>query len=70
MRDQRRITRMMDKMIVLWGRYPDMRFGQFVYNLFDKYLQANGGSSYSIVTMYYSEDEEFEEFLDKMVRMG
>jgi hypothetical protein len=42
MRDSNRIPVIMGKIEQIWKQYPDMRFGQLVFNLYAAYAQDVG----------------------------
>lgn len=53
MRDVNRIDLILDRLKTLWKKYPDLRLGQLILNV----LQAP--------VLYYVEDEELIEILEK-----
>lgn len=55
MRDLKRIPRIMKKLHQVWARYPDLRFYQLVENIQNELDWP----------MFYIEDDEFEELIDK-----
>ena len=54
MRDKDRIKPFCDKLAGLWSNYPDLRFGQFMWNTL-RYLEQERKNP------FYMEDEEFME---------
>lgn len=53
MRDINRIDRILDRLKILWKKHPDLRLGQLILNV----LQDPA--------LYYVEDEELVELLEK-----
>lgn len=73
MREQARISRIIDKIHVLWKRYPDMRFGQLIYNLYRDYMLYTEQYEMRLEVsdmLWALEDDLFEMFLDKKIQMG
>jgi hypothetical protein len=66
MRDAHRIRDILEKIDLVWKRYPDWRFGQLLWNI--GYLR----SEYAFPDdPYYIEDDELEALLDKYItKMG
>lgn len=60
MRDPDRISPMMDLVETTWKRYPDMRLGQFMYNIFYLYQVDRGLSTRD---SFYIEDDDFYSWL-------
>jgi len=58
-RDPKRIKRILDKIYVLWSDSPDLRFGQFLQNIF--------GSAIRDQPVYFKEDDEVEQVLDYLL---
>jgi len=58
-RDPKRIKRMLEKMGKLWRDSPDLRFGQFIQNIF--------GSAIRDQPIYFKEDDEIEKILDYLL---
>jgi len=56
LRDKKRIKRMLKLIQKIWEEYPDLRFGQLIYNT----VVTKSGELFRI---YYMEDEEVEERL-------
>lgn len=54
-RPPERIPRILSKIQAIWERYPDMRFGQLLANLFPKY-ESN---------LFHPEDDRLEQALDE-----
>jgi hypothetical protein len=52
MRDSNRIKPFCDEIAELWSNYPDLRFGQIMYNI-SKYLEIEHRKD-----VFYMEDEE------------
>lgn len=65
MRDPERIDRVLRKIRFIWKKYPDMRFGQLMENLWSVYSsyrwRFTGRSNFSTWNL---EDSDFEKFLD------
>lgn len=66
MRDPERIPKICKKFEEMWSKYPDLRFGQFVYALYYKasHVRKEDGS----IDFFYVEDDEFERILDEFLR--
>jgi len=60
-RDPARIDRIMGKMILLWRKYPDWRFGQLFENVAGCHRK---GCHFHMV------DEDFEKELDRRLEEG
>ncbi|HEC38158.1 hypothetical protein LCGC14_0871660 [marine sediment metagenome] len=58
-RDPKRIQRILEKVGKLWGDSPDLRFGQFIQNIF--------GSAIRNQPVYFKEDDEVEKILDYLL---
>ena len=58
-RDPKRIKRILDKIYVLWSNSPDLRFGQFLQNIFGLALKDQ--------PIYFKEDNEVEKILDYLL---
>jgi len=58
-RDPKRIGRILEKIEKLWENSPDLRFGQFMQNIF--------GSAIKDQPIYFKEDDEVEEILDYLI---
>ncbi|MCP6719583.1 MAG: hypothetical protein KJI71_05200 [Patescibacteria group bacterium] len=58
-RDPKRIQRILEKIGKLWGDSPDLRFGQFIQNVF--------GSAIRDQPIYFKEDDEVEQILDYLL---
>lgn len=61
-RDSERIPRIMAALERLWLTYPDMRLGQLLDNLF---FMSDTGKH-----LFYLEDEESEQAIDKAMQVG
>jgi len=61
MRDPDRILIIVMKFSTLWQRHPDMRFGQLV-----EYVRCVKDTA----SVFYIEDDTFEELLDKRLKEG
>lgn len=61
MRDKDRIKPFCDKLAGLWSNYPDLRFGQFMWNML-RHLEHEGKNP------FYMEDEEFMKELEYYLR--
>ena len=59
MRDPNRIKRILEKIGNLWKVSPDLRFGQFLQNIF--------GSAIRDQPIYFKEDDEVEKILDYLL---
>ena len=59
MRDPKRIKRILEKIGKLWDISPDLRFGQFIQNIF--------GSTVKDQPIYFKEDDEVEKILDYLL---
>ena len=53
-RPKDRINRILGKVGIAWHRYPDLRLGQLLCNI-DSNLEVH---------LFYTEDKQFEEFLN------
>jgi|WetSurMetagenome_2_1015567.scaffolds.fasta_scaffold09230_9 hypothetical protein len=63
MRDPERIERVCRKLYLIWGDYPDMRFGQFLENyIFGHHISHPDGC------IFHIEDDIVEKKLDEMIR--
>jgi hypothetical protein len=58
MRDPKRIPVMLEKIRVLWEKYPDLRLGQLIENV-------RGQSGLGEVDLFYIEDDRMEQALDE-----
>jgi len=58
MRDVKRIPKIMERLQKIWERYPDMRLGQLIENVF-----PNTYKDY--ISAYYIEDEAFIKTLEE-----
>lgn len=56
MRDKDRIPKILERLSVVWKKHPDLRLGQLIGNV----VAGN--------TMYYAEDEELIEAIEKFYR--
>ena len=61
-RDPKRIKRILEKIEKLWQNSPDLRFGQFIQNIF--------GSAIKDQPIYFKEDDEVEKILDYLLGRG
>ena len=65
MRELKRIDRILRKINFIWKKYPDMRFGQLIENLWSCYSgykwSFTGRSNFSTWDL---EDTDFEKFLN------
>ncbi len=59
MRDPNRIKRILEKIAILWQNEADLRFGQFIQNIF--------GSTVKDQPIYFKEDDEVEKILDYLL---
>jgi hypothetical protein len=57
MRDPARIVAVQLALIECWSKFPDMRFGQLVFNI---HRQYSGGRD-----MFYIEDDQWLEWIEK-----
>ena len=62
MRDPKRIPEILARLQLLWERYPDMRLGQLLENV---YPNRPGMPPEYSRTAYYKEDEDFITELEK-----
>lgn len=53
MRDSKRISKILERLEKIWEKYPDLRLGQLITNVVRD------------PTLYYLEDDELLEFLEK-----
>lgn len=58
MRDAKRINRILEKIKFIWNENPDLRLNQIIFNA-NTYIPQNN--------IYYIEDKEFEEALNKII---
>ena len=58
-RDPKRIKRILEKIEKLQENSPDLRFGQFIQNIF--------GSAIKDQPIYFKEDDEVEKILDYLI---
>ncbi len=61
MRDPERIDRVLNKIRVLWTKYPDLRFGQLVSNC---HMIWDG------LDLFLMEDDLLEAALDSLIRLS
>ena len=52
MRDPKRIPKILDRLRIVWEKYPDLRLGQLIENVFPN-------TSYDFISAYNLEDERF-----------
>ena len=57
MRDPKRIKRILDKIEIIWTKYPDLRLNQLIYYLTPRNSDA----------LYSFEDDKFENALDAYI---
>jgi hypothetical protein len=57
MKDPNRIKNILDKLKEIWERYPDLRFGQLIMNLFKDY------------ELFFMEDEELLKEIEDLIRL-
>ena len=60
MRDSKRISRIIAKLLKEWGKNPDLRLGQLIWNAMakkDEWKAPEGNA------LFYIEDEDLEEAL-------
>ena len=62
MRDRNRIKPFCDELAELWSKYPDLRLGQFIYNL-TKYIEREHKKD-----IFYLEDNELMEIIRHQLR--
>lgn len=62
MRDPERIKLFCDELAELWSNWPDLRFGQIMYNI-SKYVQFEHGKD-----MFYMEEDELMEVIRHQLR--
>ena len=58
-RDPKRIKRILEKIKILWEDTPDLRFGQFIQNIF--------GSAIRDQPIFFKEDDKVEKILDYLL---
>jgi len=64
MRDPKRIKNIMERVIELWGIYPDQRFFQFMHNLNSTANKALGNPA--DFDLYNLEDDQLLKLLNKI----
>lgn len=52
MRDEKRITPVLQAIETMWRKYPDLRFGQLIYMLSDRLNGLNGD-------IFFPEDDQW-----------
>ena len=62
MRDINRIKPFCDELAELWAKYPDLRFGQIMWNM-DKYISNEHRKD-----MFYMEDDELMKVIRHQLR--
>lgn len=62
MRDPNRIKPFCDELAELWSNWPDLRFGQIMYNI-AKYVQFEYGKD-----IFYMEEDELMDVLREQLR--
>lgn len=62
MRDPKRMRKILGEIYRIWKKYPDMRFGQLVDNLFVYYIMSIGESIPK--DYFYIEDDRFFKYLE------
>ena len=62
MRDPNRIKHFCDELAELWCNWPDLRFGQIMYNI-SKYIELEHRKD-----IFYLEDEELMKFFREQLR--
>ena len=62
MRDHNRIYPFCSEFAELWAKYPDLRFGQIMYNI-SKYVEMEHKKD-----MFYMEDEELMKIIRHQLR--
>ncbi len=77
MREPERICRILEKLLEIWERDPDCRFGQLVHNIFWQIPETTIVDSQQVVgkflvhkygiDIFNVEDDAFELFLDKLI---
>jgi hypothetical protein len=58
MRDPARIEQILNRIRTIWTEYPDCRFGQLLYYLFDDYFGKD---------LFFVEDDDFIKTLDSKI---
>ncbi|KKM27218.1 hypothetical protein LCGC14_1576890 [marine sediment metagenome] len=48
MREPKRIKRILEKIVILWENSPDLRFGQFIQNIFGSAVNDQFFSKFTI----------------------
>lgn len=64
MRDSNRIYPFCHELAVLWSQYPDMRFGQLMFNI-ESLICTKYGKD-----IFYMEDDEFMTILREKLEAG
>ena len=65
MREEKRIERILEKLKTLWKLVPDERLGQ----VFENYLLSNKNrGDATSVELFFTEDNIYEEKLDKIIK--
>jgi len=57
MKDPNRIKNILEKLKEIWERYPDLRFGQLIMNLFKDY------------ELFFMEDEELLKEIEDLIKL-
>lgn len=81
MRDQQRITQILEIINIIWLKYPDLRFNQLIYNLQNGFsLKDNDAGKINEIQndgflkvgfdLFYLEDDEFIKYLNDVVANG
>ena len=63
MRDPNRIAPFCTELAELWSKYPDLRFGQIMYNI-SKYIEMEHRKD-----VFYLEDEELMKIFREQLRI-
>lgn len=69
MRDPARIPIILEKLNAVWQKYPDIRFGQLIINLYSQ-IPTSSGNIRGSVDFFSIEDPDFERVLDRVLERG
>ena len=69
MRDPARIPTILEKLNAVWQKYPDIRFGQLIINLYSQ-IPTSEEKVRGSVDFFSVEDPDFEIVLDRVLERG
>lgn len=69
MRDPARIPPILEKLNAVWQKYPDIRFGQLIINLYSQ-IPTSEEKVLGSVDFFGVEDPDFEIALDRVLERG